>query len=201
MGASKRLAELYLAGFAREHADAPSVSAVRFGNILGSQGSVVPRFAAQIAAGRAVELTHPDMVRYFMTASEAVSFTLQAIALHGSAPAAPAAYTIELGEPVRIVDLAQRMISESGRAIPIRYTGPRAGEKLSEQLYDEYENVAATALPKVSKLTSKSGDAWLSARDIADLEIAARTASESVVKERAFALLDLKLGRSAVQSA
>jgi O-antigen biosynthesis protein WbqV len=200
MGATKRLAELLLAGFAHEHAGAPSICAVRFGNIVGSQGSVVPRFAAQIAAGRPVEITHADMVRYFMTASEAVAFTLQAAALHRTQPI-PATYTLELGEPVRILELAQRMISESGRAIPIRFTGLRAGEKLSEQLHDDCETTAPTDLPRVSRVTPRSADARLSTHEAAELEAAARTASDAVVKERVFALLDSKLGRNAVQSA
>ena len=93
------------------------------------------------------------------------------------------------------------MISESGRAISIRFTGPRQGEKLSEQLYDDHETTSPTDLPKVSKLTSKSPGAWLSTRDVADLETLAHAASDTVVRERVFTLLDLKLGCSASESA
>ena len=151
LGASKRLAEMYCqaldSDFARPH-DAGRRSmrliAVRFGNVLASNGSVVPKFKAQIEAGGPLTVTHPDMVRYFMTIREACDLVVTA-ASHALAPGQRwvAVYVLNMGQPVKIVDLAERMIRlsglEPGRDIDIAFTGIRPGERLHEILFAREE--------------------------------------------------------------
>ncbi|WP_018914649.1 nucleoside-diphosphate sugar epimerase/dehydratase [Thiomonas sp. FB-6] len=147
MGASKRLAERALQVLAHEHAGTRMV-AVRFGNVLGSSGSVVPRFAQQIAAGGPVTVTHPDIVRYFMTIPEAAQLVLQAALMGDSGDI----YVLDMGEPVRIVELARLMIRLSGRdedEIPVVFTGLRPGEKLFEELLADDETTLPTPHPKL----------------------------------------------------
>jgi FlaA1/EpsC-like NDP-sugar epimerase len=148
MGATKRLAEkivLSLNGTGRHH-----FVVVRFGNVLGSNGSVVPLFAEQIADGGPVTVTHPDATRYFMTIPEAVKLVLQASALE---EAHDKIVMLEMGEPVRIVDLARNLIRLSGLEpdvdIPIIFTGLRPGEKLHEQLIDDTESTLPTRYQKI----------------------------------------------------
>ena len=147
MGASKRLAELALQAHAAQH-PVTHCCAVRFGNVLGSSGSVVPRFAAQIAAGGPVTVTHPDIVRYFMTIPEAAQLVLQAGLMGQSGQI----YVLDMGEPVKIVDLARLMIRLSGKTeddIPIHFTGLRPGEKLFEELLADDETTLPTPHPKL----------------------------------------------------
>jgi FlaA1/EpsC-like NDP-sugar epimerase len=147
MGASKRAAELLVhqtAELARK-----SYVAVRFGNVLGSRGSVMLTFKQQIAAGGPVTVTHPDMQRFFMTIPEAVQLALQAAALgHGGE-----VFTLDMGEPVKIVDLARDIIElsglEVGRDIDIVFTGVRPGEKLYEELFVEGERFERTIHQKI----------------------------------------------------
>ncbi|MCW5257718.1 polysaccharide biosynthesis protein [Verminephrobacter aporrectodeae subsp. tuberculatae] len=147
MGASKRLAELMVQSAAQGFPGTHYVS-VRFGNVLGSSGSVVPLFTRQIAAGGPVTVTHPDIVRYFMTIAEAAQLVLQA----GSMGRSGQIFVLDMGEPVKIIELARMMIRLSGKTeleIPISYTGLRPGEKLFEELLANDETSVATPHPKL----------------------------------------------------
>jgi FlaA1/EpsC-like NDP-sugar epimerase len=155
MGASKRLAEMTLQGLAQQ-APHTCFSMVRFGNVLGSSGSVVPLFRQQIEAGGPITLTHEDITRYFMTIPEAAQLVIQA----GAMAEGGDVFVLEMGEPVRIVDLARRMVELSGRTvcdeqnpegdIELRITGLRPGEKLYEELLIG-DNAMPTAHPRVMK--------------------------------------------------
>jgi FlaA1/EpsC-like NDP-sugar epimerase len=161
MGASKRLAELLLEQKSASETGC-AFAAVRFGNVLGSSGSVVPTFRRQIAAGGPLTVTHPEVTRYFMSIPEAVGLILQsALQAKGGE-----IFVLDMGEPVKIVDLARQMIELSGfkpdEDIKITFTGLRPGEKLYEEPIHEMENVEPTTHPKVRKLLnnrfSGSGD-------------------------------------------
>jgi FlaA1/EpsC-like NDP-sugar epimerase len=147
MGSSKRLAELMVQGVAAEYPGTQYVS-VRFGNVLGSSGSVVPLFTAQIARGGPVTVTHPEIVRYFMTIPEAAQLVLQAGLMGRSGQI----FVLDMGEPMKIVELARMLIRLSGRTeqeIPISYTGLRPGEKLFEELLADDETTEPTPHPKL----------------------------------------------------
>ena len=147
MGATKRVAELIVQHAAAKY-DRNFVS-VRFGNVLGSRGSVVPTFLRQIRAGGPVTITHPEMQRYFMTIPEAVQLVLQAGALGRGGEV----FLLDMGEPIRIVDIATDLIRLSGLSvgtdIQIKFTGMRPGEKLYEEMFFSAENVLTTDHPKV----------------------------------------------------
>jgi FlaA1/EpsC-like NDP-sugar epimerase len=159
MGCTKRLAELYTQGLGG--AGSTEFVSVRFGNVLGSSGSVVPIFRDQIARGGPVTVTHPEMKRYFMTIPEAAQLVLQA----GAMGKGGEIYVLHMGEPVPIVDLARDMITLSGLRpgldIDIVFTGIRPGEKLFEELSNEREDIAETAHPKIGiwKHIPQDGDA------------------------------------------
>lgn len=157
MGASKRLAEMVLQAMDRESgAGHTRFCMVRFGNVLGSSGSVVPLFRQQIAAGGPITLTHPDITRYFMTIPEAAQLVMQA----GAMATGGEVFVLDMGEPVRIMDLAQRMVELSGRTvktpdrpdgdIAIEITGLRPGEKLFEELLIG-DNPQPTSHPRIMK--------------------------------------------------
>jgi FlaA1/EpsC-like NDP-sugar epimerase len=152
MGATKRLAEMVVKNLSAEYPETIYAS-VRFGNVLGSRGSVVPTFRQQIEAGGPVTVTHPDMIRYFMTIPEAVSLILQA----GAMADAYGTYVLEMGRPVAITDLARKMIEIMGAPnVKIRFVGLRPGEKLKEELFEEGEEREATSHPMVFKLSSEN---------------------------------------------
>ena len=142
MGATKRAAEMVISALAPEHRGTKFM-AVRFGNVLGSSGSVIPKFKEQIERGGPVTVTHPDIIRYFMTIPEAARLVLQAAAIGESGQV----LVLDMGEPVRIVDLALQLIRLAGHTeddIPIEYSGLRAGEKLYEELLADADSTVAT---------------------------------------------------------
>lgn len=147
MGATKRISELYIQ--AMSHRSKTRFTAVRFGNVLGSAGSVLPIFKEQIAAGGPITVTHPEMRRYFMTIPEASQLVLQA----GTMGKGGEIFVLDMGEPVKIVDLATDLITLSGlrpgEDIEIKFTGVRAGEKLFEELNMAEENADKTLHPKI----------------------------------------------------
>ncbi|HEY9811617.1 MAG TPA: nucleoside-diphosphate sugar epimerase/dehydratase [Halomicronema sp.] len=149
MGTTKRVAELILQGLAAQPEMTTNFSMVRFGNVLDSSGSVVPRFRKQIAAGEALTLTHPDITRYFMSIPEAARLVIQAGALGKKGEI----FLLDMGEPVRIYDLALQMIRLSGlvpgQDIEIKITGLRPGEKLYEELLIDGDNITPTRHPKI----------------------------------------------------
>ena len=165
MGASKRLAELVCQSLDAE-AESAARSAtrfvmVRFGNVLGSTGSVIPKFRDQIAAGGPVTVTHPDIVRYFMSIPEAAQLVLQAGLMgHGGE-----LFVLDMGEPVKIADLARDMIRLSGFSeddIRIEFTGLRPGEKLFEELLADSESTLSTphAKLRIARATAAPDIAW-----------------------------------------
>lgn len=152
MGASKRIAEMLVLDAARE--TGRSYVAVRFGNVLGSRGSVVPTFKQQIAAGGPVTVTHPDVSRYFMTIPEAVQLVLQAAVLGRGGEI----FMLDMGQPIKIANLAKDMIrlSQHDQPIEIVYTGLRPGEKLVEELFIQGEHYVQTKHKKVLKVGNAS---------------------------------------------
>jgi len=148
MGASKALAEWAVEAADQRFADT-AFCAVRFGNVLGSSGSVVPIFRRQIAAGGPVTVTHREMTRYFMTIPEAVQLVIRS----GSLVQGGEVFVLEMGEPVKIIELARDMIRLSGlepeRDIAIEVIGPRPGEKLHEELFNPYERPQPTPAQKI----------------------------------------------------
>jgi O-antigen biosynthesis protein WbqV len=201
LGATKRFSEIY--GQARDtelsgHPEATRITAVRFGNVLGSAGSVVPKFKLQIARGGPVTVTHPDMVRYFMTTREAADLVLTA-ASHADAEGRgdvghderAAVYVLKMGHQVRIYDLAERMIRlagfEPGEDIEIVVTGARPGERLHEILFAEAEPMAETGIDGVMAAKPVFADrarvdAWL-ARLRDAISAMDRAAAEAVLEE------------------
>ncbi|MDX2111813.1 MAG: nucleoside-diphosphate sugar epimerase/dehydratase [Verrucomicrobiota bacterium] len=155
MGVSKRLAEIYLQARHNTSGHSTRFMAVRFGNVLGSSGSVIPIFRKQIAEGGPVKVTHPDMTRYFMTIPEAVGLVLQC-ATQGKGGEI---FVLNMGTPVKIVDLAHQMIELSGFRpdidIEVQFTGMRPGEKLFEELQHVDEKHLETAHPKILRFVSQ----------------------------------------------
>ena len=149
MGASKRVAEMIIQAFASQPEMRTRFAMVRFGNVLNSSGSVVPRFRKLIAQGKSITVTHKDITRYFMSIPEAARLVMQA----GAMAKGGEVFLLEMGEPVRIYDLAEKMIRLSGlklgHDIDIEITGLRPGEKLYEELLIEGKNVKPTEHPKI----------------------------------------------------
>jgi FlaA1/EpsC-like NDP-sugar epimerase len=161
-GQCKALCEWIVEAYGARGDVATFFTAVRFGNVFGSAGSVIPIFRRQIAKGGPVTVTHPEMTRYFMTIPEAVSLVIQAGAIGGRGEI----FVLEMGEPVKILDLARNMIRLSGKEpdgdVPIEFIGARAGEKLHEELWGEGEAIGDTSHPKIKRATRLPIDAaWL----------------------------------------
>ncbi len=196
MGATKRLAEMIVLDAA--HRSGRAFSVVRFGNVLGSRGSVVPLFKQQIARGGPVTVTHPDMRRYFMTIPEAVHLVLQAAAMGQGGEV----FLLNMGQPVRILDLAEDLIRlsglEPGRDIEIVFTGIRPGEKLSEDLWEEGMHFQPTAHPEVFRVEDDEHvDGQRLARAVDELvHLARQSETESLLR-----LLDESIPSAAVRSA
>jgi FlaA1/EpsC-like NDP-sugar epimerase len=189
MGATKRLAELVCQ--ALQKPQGTRFVTVRFGNVLGSTGSVIPKFRAQIARGGPVTVTHPEVTRYFMSVSEAVQLVLQA----GLMGAGGEIFVLEMGEPVRIADLAREMIRLSGLQvddIPIVYTGLRPGEKLYEEIVASDENSLPTPHAKLRIARAHQKDrlwlarlnGWLERTDFLDDEAVRRELAHWVADYR-----------------
>lgn len=162
MGATKRLAEVIVRRAAAS--SGKHYVAVRFGNVLGSRGSVVPTFLAQIKRGGPVTVTHPEMRRYFMTIPEAVQLVLQAGALGDGGEL----FVLDMGEPVRIADLARDIIRlsgyEEGTDIELRFTGLRPGEKLYEEVLFGHEDIRQTEHPKIIRVLAEEPDTQLESK-------------------------------------
>lgn len=159
MGCSKRICEIYVQALSRKIQQDGSARTqfitTRFGNVLGSNGSVIPLFNRQIEAGGPVTVTHPDIIRYFMTIPEACQLVLEA----GSMGTSGEIYVFDMGRPVKIVDLAQKMIRLSGRTdVRIEFTGLRHGEKLYEELLNTKENTKPTSHDKIMIATVREYD-------------------------------------------
>ena len=199
MGASKRIAEIYCQSL--QNRQTPPVwdegiiqmsgkpkrtkfITTRFGNVLGSNGSVIPRFKEQIAKGGPVTVTHPDIIRYFMTIPESCSLVLEAITLGSGGEI----FLFDMGEPVKILDLAKKMIQLSGlvpgKDIELRFTGLRPGEKLFEELLNKEEEVIATHNPKIliAKVIEYDFDDVSKNIDYL-IRLAAKNQDEEVVKQ------------------
>jgi len=187
MGATKRAAEMVVSALSAQ-GHATRFIAVRFGNVLGSSGSVIPKFKEQIARGGPVTVTHPDITRFFMTIPEAARLVLQAAAIGDSGQV----FVLDMGEPVKIADLARDMIHMSGHTldeIPIRYSGLRPGEKLYEELLADADATVATpfARLRIARLEDRGGDIqslldWALAHPQAD-DAAVRDALARLLKE------------------
>ena len=200
MGATKRVAEsfcqaldLYEARRQAPYGQGTRYVTVRFGNVLGSTGSVVPLFARQLAAGGPLTVTDPEVSRFFMTVREAVELVLQASALSPAAAATEARgkiFVLDMGEPVKIVDLAHQMTRLAGlrpnRDIKIEFIGLRPGEKLHEELFHPAEPLMPTANPAIRLAAPRTADYAMLARSIDELEEHARQRRE----DRALQLLE-----------
>jgi FlaA1/EpsC-like NDP-sugar epimerase len=167
MGATKRIAEMYTQSLNSE--TGTRYITTRFGNVLGSNGSVIPRFKKQIESGREVTVTHPEITRFFMTISEACQLVLEAAAMGEGGEI----FLFDMGKPVRIADLAVKMIRlsglEEGKDISIRYTGLRPGEKLYEELLANEENTLPTHHEKILIARVKPSDQDRITHDVQEL--------------------------------
>ena len=193
LGLTKRFAEMYCQALDHElvtqSAGKPRMRliSVRFGNVLASNGSVVPKFKAQIEAGGPVTVTHPDMVRYFMTISEACDLVITA-ATHAMAPPRPdvSVYVLEMGQPVKFVDLAERMIELSGLRTRPRYrivfTGMRPGERLNEILFATRSRPSISAFAGIMAAKPNEPPMQTLRKWLADLEAAIAANDRATIK-------------------
>ena len=180
MGATKRVAEMIVCHAAHTHK--AHFMAVRFGNVLGSRGSVVPTFMRQIRNGGPITLTHPEMRRFFMTIPEATRLVLQA----GAIGTGGEVFCLDMGEPVRIYDLALDLIRLSGLTegedIEIVFNGVRPGEKLYEELFFSGDEVLKTSHPKIMKARYEPPDLRVYMQIVQLIESATRNASDSYLR-------------------
>jgi len=194
MGSSKRVAEMYIQDL--NNLSKTHFVTVRFGNVLGSNGSVVPIFKKQIANGGPVTVTHPEMVRYFMTIPEASQLVLQAATMGEGGEI----FVLDMGEPVKIVDLARELITLSGfkpdEEIEISFTGLRPGEKLFEELSIEGEGMAQTKHPKIGVWKNIPMDRQKLLDGIKELIEVAPTQNHAKVVEKVKQLIPEYLGKS-----
>jgi O-antigen biosynthesis protein WbqV len=203
MGATKRIAEAFCQALDLNEAarggrrrSGTRFVTVRFGNVLGSTGSVVPLFSRQLAAGGPLTVTHPEVTRFFMTVREAVELVLEAAATvalgeaaadgaQGTTESRGKIFVLDMGEPVKIVDLAQQMIRLAGRVpgldVAIEFIGLRPGEKLHEELFHDAEATVPTANPALRLAAPRTADYAVLARSIDELEEQARAANEARV--------------------
>ena len=195
-GATKRLAEMIVLDAA--HHSGRAFCVVRFGNVLGSRGSVIPLFKRQIAAGGPVLITHPDMERYFMTIPEAVHLVLQAASMGNGGEA----FVLDMGKQIRVLDLAEDLIRlsglEPGRDIEIEFTGIRPGEKLSEELWEQGKTYERTAHPDI--LRSEHEDV-VSSADLASVLERLETLARDGRSAEIIALLDEAIPGAAITEA
>lgn len=183
MGATKRLAESLLLA----HSDGDTrYSVVRFGNVLGSTGSVVPIFKDQIERGGPVTVTHQDVERFFMTIPEAVQLVLHATALRlDERDTGLRKFVLEMGKPVKIIDLARQMIELNGGSaadIVIKITGLRAGEKLTEELFDENE-IATPCAPGITEIRPNAAEGRIGSLDVSKLTAVARDGDAEAIRD------------------
>jgi FlaA1/EpsC-like NDP-sugar epimerase len=195
-GATKRLAEVIVLNAARESQRAFTV--VRFGNVLGSRGSIIPIFKQQIANGGPVTITHPDMFRFFMTIPEAVYLVLQAASMESGGET----FVLNMGEPIRVLSLAEDLIRLSGlephRDIEIAFTGIRAGEKMTEELWDEGTPLLKTLHPDIFCLDT---DASLPSLDLTQAIDSLSAAAQSGNPDTIIDLLDELIPGSSIREA
>ena len=182
MGASKRAAEIFVQALHHDPSNQTRFIAVRFGNVLGSSGSVIPTFRKQIAQGGPVKVTHPEITRYFMTIPEACSLVLEA----GSIGKGGEIFVLDMGEPVKIIDLAEKLITLSGFTpwsdVEIEITGLRPGEKLFEELQHEGEDMTPTQHPKIMRFLSESESLENAEKMILSLMSVAKNESSEKIK-------------------
>jgi FlaA1/EpsC-like NDP-sugar epimerase len=184
MGASKRVAEMYCQAEDLRRAGTRFIT-VRFGNVLGSAGSVVPLFQQQLECGGPLTVTHPEIERYFMTVREAVELVLEAAALGQSRRDEGAIYVLDMGAPVKIMDLAKQMIRLAGKSlgedIDIEVTGLRPGDKLSEELFQDLEPSVATDMAGILLARPRTVDYSIITAKLTALDRACRVTDETAV--------------------
>ena len=176
MGATKRMGEMIMQYYARTSKTV--FAAVRFGNVLGSNGSVIPLFKKQIAEGGPVTVTHPDIERFFMTIPEAVQLVIQA----GGMAKGGEIFVLDMGEPVKIADLAKNLIRLSGAHVGIVYTGLRDGEKMYEELLMDEENTLPTSNHSIMISQGQEISHEQVAQKLGELQEAIRDTDERAIK-------------------